>query len=347
MEQTPPKPRISLHDIARRLNVSQPTVSRALKDDPRISIATRERVQRVAREMGYQPDPMLTALAHYRRGKTQTPVSSALAWINRWTKPEQLRRHQEFELYWKGATQEAERCGYRLEEFVCDERLPLPRLEKILLTRNIRGILIPPHLSCPDWGDFDWAQFCVVRFGHSIDTPRAHLVTSDQLTDSLMAFQHILKMGYRRIGFVAADQPHIRFKAGYLFAQLTLDLKQRLPLLDLTDPNSEEGKRRLASWLKQVQPDAILTDVAPLRDMLSKLRWRVPEDVGLAALSVLDGNADAGIYQNSAEIGRAAVQLVISLIHHNERGVPEVCRELLVEGQWVDGQTLPTRNGKR
>ena len=63
----------------------------------------------------------------------------------------------------------------------------------------------------------------------------------------------------------------------------------------------------------------------------------------VAALSLLDGNADAGIYQNPKEIGRAAIQLIISLIHHNERGLPEICRELLVERHWVDGNTLPPK----
>ena len=103
MEHSTPKPRVSLHDIARRVHVSQPTVSRALKDDPRISVATRQKVHRAAREMGYQPDPMLTALAHYRRGKTMTPVSSSLAWINLWRGPKLLRSFREFELYWQGA----------------------------------------------------------------------------------------------------------------------------------------------------------------------------------------------------------------------------------------------------
>jgi len=50
--------------------------------------------------------------------------------------------------------------------------------------------------------------------------------------------------------------------------------------------------------------------------------------------------------QSSKEIGKAAVQLVISLIHHNERGIPEICREVLVEGHWVDGSMLPPRSVK-
>ena len=77
--------------------------------------------------------------------------------------------------------------------------------------------------------------------------------------------------------------------------------------------------------------------------MLKRLGVRVPDDVGLAAFSVLDGGVDAGIDQNSAEIGRSALRLLTSLILHQERGLPSICRELLIEGRWVDGASLPGR----
>jgi LacI family transcriptional regulator len=60
-------------------------------------------------------------------------------------------------------------------------------------------------------------------------------------------------------------------------------------------------------------------------------------------LSVLDGDAAAGINQNSMEIGRVAAQTLISLINHNERGIPETPREVLVAGRWVDGCSLPPK----
>lgn len=43
-------------DIAYRAGVSQPTVSRALRDSPLVSKETREKVQRIAQEMGYKVD---------------------------------------------------------------------------------------------------------------------------------------------------------------------------------------------------------------------------------------------------------------------------------------------------
>jgi hypothetical protein len=43
-------------------------------------------------------------------------------------------------------------------------------------------------------------------------------------------------------------------------------------------------------------------------------------------------------------IGKTAVPMLISLINHNECGIPAICRELLIEGRWVDGDTLPRKN---
>lgn len=337
--------RVTLRDVARELGVSHTTVSRALRDDLQISKAMRERVQKAAQKMGHRPDPMLSALAHYRRGKVKTTISAELAWINHWPNPKKIRSYKEFDLYWKGAFEEAENCGFRLEEFFLDKTLSADRLEKVLRARNIRGILLPPRGDVgPDYGDFHWDDFCIVRFGHSIPFPHAHLVTSDQLTDGLIAFENIWKNGYRRIGLVTSTKMHTRFSAGFLFSQMQWSPDLKIPTLVLNQNTRDEDQRLLTSWLKKHKPDAILTDVGELREQLKNMGCKVPQDIGLAALSILDINADAGIDQNSREIGKVAIQLLISLINHNECGIPKICREVLVEGKWVNGTTLPPRS---
>jgi DNA-binding LacI/PurR family transcriptional regulator len=341
-----PRKRVTVRDIADQLNISHATVSRSLHDDHRISESMRQKVRQKAEEMGYRPDPMLAALAQYRRGNTKTLICAGLAWVNQWAEPKKLRTYKEFDLYWEGASHESERCGFRLEEFVVNKQLTPARLEKILLTRNIQGILIPPNGICPpDWTDFHWENFCVVRFGHSISNPRAHMISSDQLTDGLIAFENIWARGYRRIGLVSLPKSNTRFGAGYLFSQMRLSPATRIPPLVFPENHDERTRcRTVKAWLNKHTPDAILTDVREMRETLLTLGYKVPSDLGLAAFSVLDGGADAGIDQNSREIGKAAVQMLISLINHNERGIPEVCRELLIEGSWVNGGTLPQKN---
>lgn len=347
MQSDLPKPRVTLRDIASRLGVSHTTISRALRNDLEISKAMRDRAHALADTMGYKPDPMLNALAHYRRGRVQTPIAAELAWLNHWPDPKKLRSFKEFNLYWKGAFEEAERCGFRLEEFVLTSDMSLDRLEDILRARNIRGILLPPRgESAPDYRNFNWDDFCIVRFGHSFAYPHAHLVSSDQLTDGVIAFENIWKNGYRRIGLVTSTKMHTRFGAGFLFGQMKWCPGTRLPALVLKQERSKDDGRVLKAWLKANRPDAILTDVSELRGLLFDVGYKIPRSLGLAVLSVLDGNADAGIDQNSYEIGRAAVQLVISLINHNECGVPKICRELLVEGEWVNGGTLPPKKSR-
>lgn len=340
---------VTIRLLAQQLHVSAATVSRALKDDLRISEAVRQRIQVAAKELGYRPDPMLSALAAYRRNKVQHAITGEIAWINCWPEPKKLRGFKEFDLYWTSAADEAARSGYRLEEFCCPKDLSPERLQKILRARNIRGLLLTPAWSTavPDWGDFRWEEFSIVRFGHSLKSPQAHVVTSDQLRDGMLAFESMWNRGYRRIGMVmwsAQGTRVVRFSAGYLYAQLRMGIARPLMPLAMHEQDAKRDQHQFESWLKKTKPDAILTDISTLPDMLKAAGCRVPEDVGLAAFSVLDGRANAGIDQNSKEIGRIAVQTLISLIHHNERGIPEVPREVLVAGHWVDGSTLPGKN---
>jgi LacI family transcriptional regulator len=346
-EQTPAG-RVTVRQIAQRLGVSHTTVSRALKNDPRISAPVRKRIQTEAETMGYRPDPMLSALSHYRRSRSPQLISSALAWVNCWPEPKKLRSFKEFDLYWQGAQSEAERSGYHLDEFNCPADMTPARLQTVLGSRAIQGMLLTPGWSgaAPDWTGLEWEKFCVVRFGHSLPSPQAHLVTSHQLANGALAFHALREKGYRRIGMVTRRNlaaKIVQFTAGFLHQQLQVPQRERLFPLLLREPDANSDQAALRAWLNRSKPDAILTDLPDVPDLLSRSRVSVPKDIALATTSVLDGRVDAGIYQNSDEIGAAAVQMLISLIHHNQRGIPATPRELLVTGKWIDGKSVPSR----
>ena len=349
MESKPNSPRVSLRDIGKLLGVSHVTVSLALKNNTRISAEVRQKVQQTAVELGYQPDPMLAALAQYRKGKATAPISAAIAWVNSWQPPEKLRQHKEFDAYWVGACKAAAKFGYRLEEFQMGENMSPERLNQILTARGITGILLPPQKQEPEWGNFPWENYSAVRFGRSLKTPRTHLVTADQVSNTILAFEEMQARGYKRIGFVTNEVNIARghlFEAGYLIAQRTVDLKQRLAVLDFTELEyapREIRQKGFLTWFKKNRPDAIFTDVAALRELVKAVGLRVPQDVALACTTVLDTSVDAGIDQHPEEIGRVGFLMLNSLINDGSRGIPKIFRQNLVEGSWVNGRTMPPK----
>lgn len=331
-------------DIARHLDLDQSTVSLALRNHPRISAVTREKVHRAAETLGYRPDPMLSALATYRQSGRPHGITAELAWVNRWSSPERFHAFKEFDGYWRGAEAAARDNGYRLEKFNLGDA-PLSQLERMMRARNITGLVIPPHHGgCNEWSGMDFSSFSVVRIGHSVRLG-AHAVGCDQTDAAILGFRRIHERGYRRIGFVTHPGAEVssRFRAGFLFAQENTPDHMHVPTLLLHEKDDATDLRDLDRWLKTHRPDAIFTTSAPLRGRLAELGFQVPRDIALAGTSVLDGNAEAGIDQRPGEIGRAAIELLESLFAHGHRGVPEVPRMVTVASRWVDGASLPVR----
>ncbi len=343
----PRRKRVTLRDIAKELGVSHVTVSKALRGQSGASKEMQERIRRKADEMGYAPDPMLSALSSYRKLNRGHSVQSELAWINTWPEPEKLRQHREFDLYWQGAAETAKGFGYTLQAFNLAE-IPSKRLESILHTRNIQGILLPPDGNENDSNqleDFDWSDFSIIRFGHTAAYPKTHYVTSAQMMNTLMSFDRIEQLGYKRIGFVCEYWQQRYFSVGYSWAQKKRPPEQRLPPLLLnTADSAAEQQKQLGEWLQHTRPDAIITDKNEIPQMLTDLGLRIPEDVGLATTSIHDTIIDAGIDQRPLEIGRAAVRILTALIADRSFGIPDCRHETLIEGDWVDGSMLPDRS---
>lgn len=344
--------RVTVYDIAERLGCSHATVSMALRNHPAISEKRREQVRRMAEEMGYQPDPHLAALAAYRRSNTPLDVRSAIAWINHWEQPERLRKHREFDLYWQGATQAAKRFGYSLEEIRWSPDYSAKRFEQILITRGIRGVLIPPHQIVPDWGDLDWSRFSIIRFGLSVPEPDSHLVTADQLRAVVMAVHKMAEYGYQRIGLVVPADTDRKLGGGFVGGFSAAGQSFHLPVIPplLTEEKlylqqPAKSRQLLGQWIKKHRPDALLTAIPEVPAMLRELQHRIPEEVAVAGTAV-DVPVDAGIDQHSEAIGRIAVETLVSQINLNERGEPTDPYRVLVESRWRDGKSLPRRKAK-
>src|SRR6185312_3834073 len=60
---------VTIKEIARVLNFSVSTISRALHDHPSIGIVTREKIKKLARELNYEPNQ---SAIFFQKGKTFT-----------------------------------------------------------------------------------------------------------------------------------------------------------------------------------------------------------------------------------------------------------------------------------
>lgn len=340
-----PARRVTMRDIARALGVSHVTVSYALRGLPRVSEDMRKKICDEAERMGYRPDPLLQALSTYRRTSKTSTIQAALGWLSCWEQPDEMFERKEFHAYWSGVKQTAEAHGYRLERFTPSPDMSLKRIQQIMRARNILGVFIPPPQSSfkMKLSDLDWSDFVLVKFGHSFGDLRVHLVTSAHVHNAMLAFNRIRERGYQRIGFVtsAYSMTRTQFASGFLRAQYDVPRKEHVPILALSeDEVRSECPEALRKWLDKERPDAVLSNLREVPAMLRTLGRRIPDDIGVAALSVHDGNADAGIDQNPFEIGRAACEMIIAQIIHGGGGVQSFPRELLVEGAWIDGSML-------
>lgn len=333
----PARKRINLRDIAQALQVTAMSVSRALRNESGVSPKLRKRILAKAREMGYEPDPALSALQYYRRTRTAHPITSTIAWLNSATFPSSP------DLYWKGAFDEAEKFGYRLEKFDIGGPYPPSRVSNILRARNIEAVLLPNNSSeiIGDWSGFDWEHLSAVRLGCGIEF---HSVSSDEMGNAILAFNTIRKRGYRRIGFFGLRALEKRSGAGFLWAQTQEAETDRVPIFLFSSSQAvEHQKGEFAQWLEQHRPEALLGEAPSAFALLAQLGYRIPEEIAAASTSLLYPSppVDAGIDPRAEEIGRLATQSLISLIHNHERGFPTHPRQLLVQGQWVDGKSLP------
>jgi DNA-binding LacI/PurR family transcriptional regulator len=340
-------------DIAKLAGVSHVTVSLALRGHRSIPKSTRERIEKIAKDIGYRPDPFLRALMVYRRGAKPSGYQGTLAWINNYqVNPEQLKQH--FYHYFAGAEERCAELGYQIEEFrPVHLNMSFARLSKVLRARNIQGLLFPPQgrRRYITRTDFSWDDFSSVAFGYSLLRPQLDVVTNSQFRSARLAVRTLRSLGYRRIGFITETEFNERtdqnFMAGFLIEQHRFLPSEQVPVHYFSRLGPDERVQPLRQWFRKYRPDAVLVINGPAEEAVRTMKPSERRHCAWALVDVPDGDLkSSGIYQNNHIIGRVAVDTLIAKIHANERGIPANPRRILVEGRWLDGTTAPRITGK-
>jgi len=338
--------RVSLRDIARRANVHFTTVGLALRHDPRVTPATAERILRVAQELGYTHDAMLSALSAYRH--RNTPRHAGVIGCIVTYPPSELETNTTERQLIAGITRYAHDQGFGVEFFQITAAGMTPeRMSRMLVTRGIQALILTPRLPQPGpMPDLDWSQFSTVAVGFSITDLRVHRACTHSAHNIRLALRELRARGYRRIGLVFPKEIFERtyglVLGAYLAEQCLLPRADRIaPLID-----NRVTKAMLGRWLKTQRVDCVILTAYPLEmtAWIRELGYRVPADLGLS-LGQLYGKTEgfSGIDNQADLLGETAASLVVSLLQQNDRGLPAYPRTISVEGRWVDGTTVRKR----
>ncbi|HEX2862616.1 MAG TPA: LacI family DNA-binding transcriptional regulator [Lacunisphaera sp.] len=337
--------RPTIRSLALSLGVSRTTISEALRGHPRVNPATREKVQALAKAAGYRFNPLASSiLSEVRRTRLST-FHGVLAAVGL----EEPARVPFPGAYWrdllKGAQERAAELGFKLEHFVVGQRgLTVKRLDTILRSRGIRGVLIMPAWHRPDFTQLSWTNYTGVYADYLMDQPGLSSVCPDHPRSMGLAMTRLQELGYRRPGLVLLQQESNRLEHRWL-ASFLAHLHQHpdiasLPPLILPEITAEAFKR----WFKKTKPDVVVGHRTEMIDWMRECGARVPETHGFCCLNIgLNAQSCAGLDQRPYHVGVRAIELVISQIHQNIYGIPELPSNTTVPARWVDGPTLRRR----
>lgn len=346
--------KVSMLDVARAAGVSKNTVSLALRNDPQIPRQTQDKIREIAERLGYRKNPTVGHLMAQLRAGTTRGHQANLAILNANADENAFRSHPTIPTYVAGCRRRADEQGYSLDEFwLGDPDLDGDKLLRIFYSRGIRGALIVGLMNqnrLPERFRSLWQSFACVVTGVRTEDPALSFACTDHHVLALRATENALRLGYRRPALVlAADIDRLiegRFSAGFQIAQRLLPQARRLqPFYD--DPTAPEREATFRAWFQREKPDVLLSLYHVVHSWLKKLEVRVPEEVGLIQLEWrADHAAWAGMNQHNDLVGEAAVDMLVGMIHHGERGVPTSPRATLIGSTWMDGTTVRPAEGE-
>lgn len=332
-----------MRDVAAHLGISHATVSRSLRNDPRITAAVRLSVVKAAGKLGYKRDPKMAELMSHVRATKQRTFQGTLAWITDHdiSIPDERAPH---ELYWEFAAKRAGELGYKLERFDNVRPADSARIGRRLVALGIQGIIIqqfkaPFHL--PDW-KIDWHRFAILHNGSCQTTHSLDSVDADDIANCVQVFTRLMSVGYRRIGICTTEAIELATNyslctARHRFALLNPGRPDIPPCLlpDLSD----ESARRTAAWLKKYRVDAVVSQVRGMKELLENTGRKVPQNLGLAYQGVNPHGQNSGIWQREDIIASVAIESVIASVEQGRIGLPAVPRITLIQGDWHQGTT--------
>ena len=242
----------TIKEIAKKLNISTSTVSRALHDHQRINILTRIRVQKLARELDYEPNQKAI---FFQKKRTFTigvilPDLSEFYFSTAISAIEDTATTHKYSVL-LGQSHDSEDREKHIVECVMNQR--------------IDGLIISIAKSTTNFEHFELLKrygVPVVFFDRIPDLADIHYVACNVETGTTQAVKYLLQNGHRTIGMLNGPEQLYSCKqriAGYRKGLESHPLKFDPSLIVSTDLTEEGTERAMAELLKlKRRPTAVL-----------------------------------------------------------------------------------------
>ncbi len=325
-----------MRDLARRLGLSPSTVSRALANDPRISVATRKAVGAAAKRMGYRVNPFFShALRSARKRLSQE--SPVLVFLNFLERPEQFTENGYYRHIWDGLRHEAARLDFRVEMIQRGPAAPGDaRLLKQLHARGIQGLVLGAVLMehLEGFPPFPCDNFCAIAVSASYPDPAVHRVVPDLAEAVDRGLRFLSAQGVQRPGFIVGESTLLttRAETRKCFRGRVPDwFADRKPKV-LAIPERAVDETRCHRWIRESGIDGLLIHASPAVATVAAHGQLPGRPLPCVSISV-SGAPPQGVTvidQQPSEIGRVAIGTLVSLIHRHELGRPAHPRRICI-----------------
>lgn len=344
---------VTIKDIARELGISPSTVSRALKDHPDISVATKKAVNELADRLNYQPN--IVAL-NLRQKKTNT-IGVII--------PEIV--HFFFSTVISGIESVAYEAGYNVILAQSNESAEREATDmKALFNSRVDGMLLSISRETVN---FDHIESIIskgvpiVFYDRMYDNPSISKVIVDDYAGAKEAVNHLIEQGCKRIAHLKAAANLMitidRFK-GYTDALAEHGIKTDESLIiECPSGTFEEGKKAARKLLALPNPpDAIFANNDPMAMgafmAIKEKGLKIPQDVAIVGFSnwFFDELMDPSLTtvdQPGFEMGQEAARLLIRQIEWKEKdqGDPTPETKILKTKLIVRNSSLKKDIGKK
>lgn len=337
----PSKPKVSLKDIAQSAGVSVMAVSLALRGSKNVSEETRQRIRKIAKDMGYAPNPLVSTVMSKLRSKEASTFRGTIGFVNAYPNKSAWGVSDVRTRFYSGVEKRATELGYKLEEFyVKSTPAAGARVSDILKRKSITGLIVGGLPKARGHLSLRWQQFTAATHGYALVHPNIHRVCSNHASGMILTLRKLKNLGYRKIGLLLPEHslPSTNRLYHSVFQNYTNPIFKKSLLIVQKYSHSE-----IKSWIEENQLEVVIGIHHGAIKHIQAAGYKVPDDIGFTALTTDPKGDITGVDQKYEVMGSYIVEMVAGQIHSNSRGIPENPVVVMVEGEWIEGKTLRKR----